>query len=326
MHFTGGISSLMATFLLMVNPIPELQNQGRHLRQLAAQRYLYSQAKRVHAGRLFASLAFASIGPVLALHFPEIQAYIALFAIAYAILDPPLLEGLENRLREQAAKIQELFDTEVLKLPWNDVLVGQKPDFEAIDEAAKKFLHKNAPLRDWYPSVVGELPLTVGRLVCQRANIRWDSQLRERYSSWILWILIVLLVATVLAGIIVKMQLSQWVMSILAPLSPLLALGLKEFLDQRETANRLEKLKIHIEGLWNEVLGGNPKVDQLQDYARTLQDAIFFHRKMAPLVFDWIYKLFRVSQQEQVSSGAGELVQQAKQMGVCEKRRFSEAP
>ena len=34
-------------------------------------------------------------------------------------------------------------------------------------------------LLNWYPKEVDRLPLGIARIVCQRSNMRWDSELRK---------------------------------------------------------------------------------------------------------------------------------------------------
>ena len=47
-----------------------------------------------------------------------------------AILDPALFNLWQQSLKQQAAKIQELFDCDVLQLEWRELKVGRRPDAE----------------------------------------------------------------------------------------------------------------------------------------------------------------------------------------------------
>ena len=49
-----------------------------------------------------------------------------------------------------------------------------------------------ARLQNWYPPVVGNVPIEIGRLICQRTNVWWDPSLGRRYAAGPLLLAIVL--------------------------------------------------------------------------------------------------------------------------------------
>jgi len=57
--------------------------------------------------------------------------YVGLTAIVWFLLHLAL-QGFEKKWRVLAATIQEVFDTRVLDLPWNEAVVGPKPPPEAV--------------------------------------------------------------------------------------------------------------------------------------------------------------------------------------------------
>jgi hypothetical protein len=151
-----------------VNSIPIIQNQPEELSRLAAQRHLYSDAKRIFivqlvlAGPIAIAWAFAVI-----LH-PELKSWAALFGVIVALADVILFTPWQKRLRDCAARIQEEFDCNVLDLPWNSIKVGQRPEPELIKEHAdaySKIASRFSPLSNRYPPVVGDLPLSVARVI-----------------------------------------------------------------------------------------------------------------------------------------------------------------
>jgi hypothetical protein len=86
-----------------------------------------------------------------------------------------------------AAKIAEQFDC-TLELPWDNFVLDSKVGPETVHSAAKRHLHgkKDPQLRDWYPKVVGTIPIHLGRLMCQGTNLWYDAHLRRQYGAWVL--------------------------------------------------------------------------------------------------------------------------------------------
>jgi len=97
-----------------------------------------------------------------------------------------------------------------------------------------------------------------------------------------------------------------------APLAPVLLLGLRQFTEQREAASRLDLLRDHSEQLWSDALAGRSKTE-LTARARSLQDEIFESRRKNPLVFDAIFKRLRRDYETLMIHGVAEYVSEAKQ-------------
>lgn len=161
-----------------INHIPEKQNADRFRNYLAASSRLYGQAKRLAGLQFVLTVPVPITLSVLAILFPEQKVWAALYGILISIFDVALFDKLQKDWKKDAAKVQEAFDCELLEMEWRDFKVGDKPTPESVLIAARKFLRKPERiqnLRDWYAPVVGQLPLPLARIVCQRANIMWDS-------------------------------------------------------------------------------------------------------------------------------------------------------
>ncbi|MEQ1499859.1 MAG: S-4TM family putative pore-forming effector, partial [Parcubacteria group bacterium] len=115
-----------------MNSISEKQNQEKRVELLLTQRILYSQAKIYFIYRTTFALILAILGPALIAININLAPYIALVSIVYWLLDNLWFEKIESTKKIDAAKFQELFDTQVLDLNWNEVVVGSKPDHEII--------------------------------------------------------------------------------------------------------------------------------------------------------------------------------------------------
>jgi hypothetical protein len=87
-------------------------------------------------------------------------------------------------MKEDAAKIQEKFDTDVFGLPWDSINVGSKPDTGLIFNKSKKFIKKNPNYTgfvDWYTIKAASFRYPEAIVFCQQQNLYWDSSLRKRY-------------------------------------------------------------------------------------------------------------------------------------------------
>jgi hypothetical protein len=116
---------------------------------------------------------------------------------------------------------------------------------------------------------------------------------------------------TLIIGLAGKFRIDQWLMTGIAPLIPVLILGLRQSAEQKEAAERLDALRRHAERMWNDILAGESAEEATQQ-ARELQDEIFDHRRRNPLIFDWIYNLLRNRQEEQMNKAASALIEQAR--------------
>ena len=297
-----------------MNTIAQLQNEPRQLQRLAAQRQLYSTAKRIFAVQLLLGGPVAIAWSLAAVALPPLKGYAATWGLLVSFLDWFWLTQWQKRLRGQAAGIQEAFDCYVFQLPWNDIKAGKAPDAELVKDYADKYQSAASalpPLIDWYAPVVSELPLEIGRVICQRSNCWWDSHQRRRYATWVLGSVVTLTILMTGVGFIGGFTVEKLFLAIILPLSPALLLGSRQYTEQTEAATRLDKLKEHAATLWSDACAGKAKA-KLADRSRVLQDEIFDNRKKSPLVFDWIFSRLRNNYDAQMNHGAAELAEEAK--------------
>ena len=290
------------------------QNTERQLQRLAAQRQLYASAKKIFGWQIALSGPATVVMAFLVIVNPALKGYAALWGITVALCDLFWLTPWQKRLRDNAARVQEAFDCDVLTLPWNEVKTGKWPDPELVFEQSekyKKWAAKMPPLENWYAPAVGELPLHVGRLACQRSNCLWDSKQRRRYAAWVISVVILLFIVLLSLSVGNNFTIEDFVLKVAAPLAPALLLGLRQFSEQREAATRLDSLQSHAERLWKDALSGMP-ADEITVRARSLQDEIFENRRKSPLVFDAIFKRLRRDYEMQMNYGVDEFVSKAK--------------
>ncbi len=290
------------------------QNTERQLQRLAAQRQLYATAKRIFGWQVLLSGPVTVVTAFLVIADPTIKGYAALLGITVMLCDLFWLTPWQKRLRDSAARVQEAFDCDVLTLPWNDVKTGKWPDPELVFEQSakyKKWAAKMPPLENWYAPAVGELPLHIGRLACQRSNCWWDSKQRRRYAAWVISVIVLLFIVLLSLSLGSSFTIEDFILKVAAPLAPALLLGLRQFSEQREAANRLDSLQNHAERLWKDALSGMSVV-KINARARSLQDEIFENRRKSPLVFDAIFKRLRRDYEMQMNHGVDFFVSEAK--------------
>jgi hypothetical protein len=297
-----------------MNNIATIQNEPRQIERLAAQRRLYSIAKRIFAFQLVLGGPVAIAWAVVVLLVPDFKGVAAAWGILVSLSDLAWLTPWQKRLRERAARVQESFDCDVLELPWNDIKAGKTPEPELVKEQADKYAiiqSKYPPLSNWYAPIVSELPLEVGRVICQRANCWWDSTQRRRYAASVIGVISVVTVLMVAVAFARGLTVDKFILAVVAPLSPALILAYRQYTEQMEAATRLDKLKEHAERLWADSCNRTARAT-LTNRSRALQDEIFENRKRSPLVFDWIFRKLRKDYDAQMNHGAQELAEQAK--------------
>jgi hypothetical protein len=315
---TGGVCSTTTSFrptTVEMNNIPQEQNTERQLQRLGAQRQLYATAKSLLGWQVILGGPVPVVLAFLGLRFSQITPYAALWGILVVLGDVLWLHPWQKRLRTQAARIQELFDCDVLELPWDELKAGKRPEPELVKEQSEKYSSWAAampPLLDWYAPQVGTLPIHVARLACQRSNCWWDAKQRRRYAEVVIAGVLTVFLIVLFLAMSQGFTIETFVLKVVAPLSPVLLLGVRQFVEQMEAASRLDSLREYSESIWNEALNRKPEPTMTKK-ARGLQSEIFENRKRSPLVFDGLFKLMRSDFEAQMHHGVAEYVAEAKQ-------------
>lgn len=178
--------------------IIELQELDQNKRLLAAQREMYSTAKRYDAANRWVSLALPVAVTVLQA-FVEVP-FCATAVVAALMLGFGLfLEQRASALVIEGAKAQQLFDSEVYGIGFENV----SRDKRAVKRYADKYLSRKEDLSDfdeWYTVPIGELEPGEAILECQRQNSAWTYNLARRFmvrSTAVSSLLIVAVVAVI---------------------------------------------------------------------------------------------------------------------------------
>jgi len=115
-----------------------------------------------------------------------------------------------------------------------------------------------------------------------------------------------------LVGVAGGLTLESFFLVVAAPLIPALVLGITQYRDNMEAANRLDQLRDRVNDIWQRALNNRETPDTLYQYSVGLQDAIFKNRAASPLIFNWFYRRLRDENQDLMNKAAEDLVQEAK--------------
>ncbi len=254
--------------------IRKLQNEGGNIRLLAAQREMYTQAKRPKT----LAMAICYGGPLL---YTIVQLFVSLpfcSTIVLALLaigSDILLNGKSSDLVRNSARIQQAFDSRVYGMEFED------SDFNERDIAhfEKEYLVRCKSfddLENWYTAI--PLDADAGEAIssCQRQNALWTSSLASRYL--IVICLVSLAIMFVLGGQIQLMGVDP------AGLAFLLALGefpLRQFCEAFRFRKKATKLKEDFDR--RKLVSANS--------IKETQRLIFEYRESSFLVPDWFHKI-----------------------------------
>lgn len=262
-----------------------IQNNEENIRLLAAQKHLYTEAKNLHRWRITGAIILAAISPIITFFLPAFRPLLVIISGIYLIL-VWIFKGTEITKVKQAATIQEQFDTELFKLPWNQMLVGEKLAPESIHAADREFSDDRRKLKDWYVDP-GDIPYPLCVLVCQRENIVWDWKLRQKYWKAVVTVTIFWLAITIIISIVSKLSAYDFMVGLLFPSSPALIQGIDISKEHYEIAKEKESKAKEI----STILDKNTNSVTIEQ-CREIQNYIYFNRK-GPFVPDWYYNRLR---------------------------------
>jgi hypothetical protein len=271
----------------------------------------YRWATSLQLLQLGTTVLTPAVAAIVAVNVPEARPYLAALSLALLLLDVMFLDRAQLRFIKQAAKIAELFDHEVLELPWNDFVAGGKLDPEDIQAAAASYPTDQkslAAIKDWYPPAVGKAPLFIARIACQLTNLRYDATLRRRYADWVMALPVIIAIVIAVSWASLNLSFSDVVLSLLAPASPIMVWALRERFRHKDTATGQEAVKQAAESLWSRVTTCSDA--ECTAKAREFQDAIYQRRVSSPLIFPAVYHALRDEMEEQMNRGAEERLSQ----------------
>ena len=269
--------------------IQERQNRSQSLALLAAQRRLYSRAKKTRNISITTVFAVAILGLVAsAMDNQQFGYFLPSLILLSWFFDQRVLTTREQAARTEAAIIQEAFDCFVLDLPWPSYKGIQRPTEDRVRQLAIK---NGRLLENWYPPNAIPADPILAKLHCQRTNCWWDVNLRKKWIAVVrtfLWgFFAVVLLLSAITGITVAKLLA-----ILASNIRVIAWGLNERDNQAAAIERLVGIHAFVSSFRAEQAPSPADI-------RRIQDAVFDHRRSTPPIADWFYWRHRHNQEQE---------------------------
>ncbi|MBU2878743.1 MULTISPECIES: S-4TM family putative pore-forming effector [Aliiglaciecola] len=286
----------------MNNEINSRQNHESSINMIAAFRQKYSDVKQLSFIQMLMSVWVPIVLALLALALKnqlivgflgipqlDVTIYVSFYCIVIALADLFLFNNFIETGKELAAKIQELFDTNVLGLSWNKTLAGPKPDGEVIYNLQKAFYkvksNKREHLSNWYNPKVANISHNKGALLCQRMNLYWDKSLRETVNQRVFISLLCWCVFIMIIALNQDFSLRTLLLTVICPLLPILSYSVKLISDNRKSISTLTRLKELLESAWADAANQALTIERL----REVQNEIYQHRKTNRPISDRFY-------------------------------------
>lgn len=286
------------------------QNAPDNIRCLAAQRVLYSYAKNILSLQVFLSVIFVICISFVSLKY-DIQAFFSIYCVTITVFDILFLNNIMNRYKDMAAQAQEVFDTKVFGIEWNNLI--DKVDSEIIYRYSERYRKKEPnfdSLKDWYSTNIAEVMSEKAILVCQRSNCYYDSSLRKNFknitSSMSLSAGFLILIFSSINGI----NINNLFTTILLPLLPIITFYILRYRENQTALITLSRMYQFVCKAWTDSL--SERNDSVKNLARQVQDRIYHNRKDSPLVFDWYYALVRNKHESEMNYSVEQLVDEYK--------------
>src|SRR4051812_2712599 len=111
----------------MPNDIPQRQNQPEFVSRIAASTRAYEIVELIGKWQTGLAIVAAIAGPLTRFVYPAASGWAAFFACAVFVVNL-FLERLEAKYRTLGARVQEVFDTSLMDLPWNQLRCQSPPD------------------------------------------------------------------------------------------------------------------------------------------------------------------------------------------------------
>jgi len=281
------------------------QNEPALQRLLKARQWRWKVAVRWQMLQFAVVLLAPLLAVTLGMMVLAAKPYISFAAVCFTLLDVAWVDRAYKASLKTAAQASELFDTELLSIPWNGLITGKKPTPEETERAERKWdsLKNTFPTLDWYAGEVDRAPLGLARVICQRTNLAYDSDLRRLYRVC-LDVAAALVSVTVLAiGFYAGMEFSAFVLAGWVPAAPFFIWALRERFRQAAAVETNTPVVQDAEKLIEAVIAKSCDDKDCVVRARHLQDAIFIRRSTTVLLFPGIYRLRRPNAEREMHAG-----------------------
>lgn len=297
--------------MILMNTINLTQSSKENMDLLYAQAHLYDRIKRFSNINFVVSIIVPIILSIIAAvlkskyGFPQekISAYLGIYGLIVLTLNVGL-NGYISSERKKAATIQEMYDCNVLRVTWNDLKVGKKIPRDIVFRAAAYY--RNRPKKvlkrfgneGWYVNKKYDAPQHVMALLCHGKNFGWDTSLRQKLNAIYIVGMSISFVSLIIYAAYMDAKLNDVLFYVVFTL-PLLRYFLIQFIDNRKSRDRSQKLKEYIDKEISDIkISGIVNHDALNYKLRSIQDEIFVHRSTSPSPPSYIHIKMKKSNEE----------------------------
>ena len=268
------------------------QNQAALLHLLRAASTSHRRAQRLESIRLVVSILVAALGLIAA--FSSVPAMpIAtlggLWGLAYA---SGLAAWNANELR-RAALLQEMFDVELLQLPWNEVAAGPPVGAQDVSRLSRQCRNSDVDLQNYY--VIAKVPRPYDVLGCQMQNLGWAARVRGRYSRVLLMTVVTWSALGPVVGWLGRLTVPDLLLRWYIPSIGLALLALDAYRAERDAVRERERVLSLIEGRVRTAAHQpvSEVTEPLLTLARQVQDVIFRARSRYTRVPELFFRRYR---------------------------------
>lgn len=271
----------------VMNTVFACQEDKKNIHLQMGARRTYSQAKFINQINFFLSVLMPvaiAIGlPIIKRDnlFPEYNLAPYLGCCGIAVLMFNLLTGsFISKMKKKGAVLQEMYDCNVLRIPWSELKAGKQFSNEDVYRASSHYRRKNAydDFRGWYVKKAYEASQPLMALLCHGKNIGWDMSQRIVMNRFYKGILALSVVSLIFIGIHTHALLTDFLYYIVF-LLPFFRHVIQSFSENRKSMERIMRVKDFIEKeIQNIKFGGIINDDKLGYTVRSIHDEAFLHR------------------------------------------------
>jgi hypothetical protein len=216
----------------------------------------------------------------------------------------------EKNKVNNAAAIQEEFDTSIFQLPWNQ----SKTQRISPSEVARASLrHKGNGLSDWYADTE-EAPRPLDVLMCQRSNLGWGISMHRSWAIVAMSTALAVLIIAAIPCLLMNLSFSAALFGVYTPLIAVTKELLEIWRSNLESAIRKEVA----EGRAIHMLTDSLDTGEMpsESDCRELQDEILESRQSNAMIPDWYYRMRRGKDEEAMRLSVRDYIEQAKSKGL----------
>jgi hypothetical protein len=276
--------------LTSTHPIADQQESVAAVRLLKAVAVAHLRNQRAQTLSLGVSIALAVAG-LLTGSGSRYGTAVTLGGTLWAALYMAVMAPWAERYLRIAAALQEMFDAEVLDLPWNNVAVGNRISDDEVSRLSRSFRGSEDRLRGYYLVVDAAAPYDV--LFCLEQNLAWGSRIRLRFAQLTLGTLVLWSTAGVLLALATGGTVSRLVTGWFVPSLGLLLLCLQMYRTQMTSIQE----RLRVLGLVRAVIDdpASPVITTpaaLTRFARQVQDTLYQMRRLQPRLPTWYFRRY----------------------------------